>query len=277
MKTYIKEHKLFGKTLFAQSGDIILGVPLDHGLRIAYLSYKGSDNLFFEQPRDMTALTTADGWRIYGGHRLWIAPESKDIYYPDNDAISYKISDGKITIRQKNDPWINVEKTMEIFFLSNDSLQITHIIKNTDSQAKTFSVWPVTSVAPGGTEYIPLHYAQSGSAPLHKISTWYYTSLGDERAEYKRDLITLRHKPNDLLYKIGISHPAGPITYTNKGVDFEKSFEIDKDSEYPDGNVSYETYMCNYMVEMESLSPLYTVEAGRCAEHKEIWKLKNEE
>ncbi len=277
MKTYIENHLLFGKTLFAENGDTVLGIPLDHGLRISYLSYKGSDNLFFEQPLDMTALTTPNGWRVYGGHRLWKAPESKDIYYPDNDAISYEISDGKITIRQKNDPWINVEKTMEISFLSNDSLQITHIIKNTDSQAKTFSVWPVTSVAPGGTEYIPLHYAQSGSAPLHKISTWYYTSLGDERAEYKRDLITLRHKPNDLLYKIGISHPAGPITYTNKGVVFEKSFEIDKDKEYPDGNVSYETYMCNYMVEMESLSPLYTVEAGRCAEHKEIWKLKNEE
>lgn len=277
MKTYIKEHKLFGKTLFAQSGDIILGVPLDHGIRIAYLSYKGSKNLFFEQPRDMTALTTPNGWRVYGGHRLWIAPESKDIYYPDNEPISCLVEEDKLIIRQKTDPWINADKTLVISFLSDNSLEINHIVKNVGLQSRTFSVWPVTSVDAGGVERIPLHYAESGCAPLHKITTWYYTSLGDERAEYKRDLITLTHRPSDKLYKIGVGHPAGPITYTNKGVVFEKSFEILNDLEYPDGNVSYETYMCNYMVELESLSPLYTVDVGQSAEYKEIWTLKTEE
>lgn len=277
MKTYMEHHPLFGETLFAENGDIVIGIPLEHGLRISYLSYQGSENLFFEQPKDMTALTTPMGWRVYGGHRLWVAPESKALYYPDNEPISYELSKNRITVRQKNDPWIHLEKTMDISFLSTDSLEIVHKVKNTAPEARRFSIWPVTSVAPGGIERIPLHYAESGSAPLHKISTWYYTSLGDERASYERTSITLRHKPNDALYKIGVGHPAGPITYQNKGVIFEKSFEICPEQEYPDGNVSYETYMCNHMVELESLSPLVTVEEGQIAEHKEIWKLKQED
>lgn len=277
MKTYIENHSLFGNTLFAEHGDIVIGIPLEHGLRISYLAYKDSENLFFEQPKDMTALTTPMGWRVYGGHRLWLAPESKDIYYPDNDPISYEISDNSIIIRQSIDPWLNVEKVMEISFIADDSLQIDHIVKNLNSEERTFSIWPVTSIAAGGTEFIPLHYAESGSKPLHKFATWYYTSLGDERASYKRDSITLKHKSNDLLYKIGIGHPAGPITYTNKGVKFEKSFEIYPEKEYPDGSVSYETYMCNYMVELESLSPLNTVQPGQIATHKEIWKLSKED
>lgn len=275
MKTYINEHKLFGKTLFAESGDVVIGIPLDYGIRIAYLSYKGSDNLFFEQPRDMTALTTADGWRIYGGHRLWIAPEGKHLYHPDNDPISYEITEDKIILRQKKDPRINVEKTMEIEFLSDNSLKILHRIKNAGPEKRGFSVWPITCVAPNGIQHIPLRYAESGPAPLHKISTWYYTSLGDSRASYTRTGITLKHAVAESLYKIGIGHPVCPITYTNKGVTFEKSFEICPDMEYPDGNVSYETYMCDHMVEMESLSPFYTVEPGDCAEHTEIWTLKN--
>ncbi len=276
MKTYIKNHSLFGETLFAKNGDIVIGIPLDHGIRISYLSYNGSDNLFFEQPKDMTDLTTPNGWRVYGGHRLWTAPECKEIYYPDNEPISYELLDRTIIIRQNADPWKKVEKTMEISFVSDDSITINHIVKNIDTEAQNFSIWPVTSIAPGGTEFIPLKYAESGSVPVNKITTWFYTSLGDERATYKRESITLRHQATGTRYKIGVAHPSGPISYTNKGVVFEKIYDIFSDKEYPDGNVSYETYMCDYMVELESLSPLYTVKTGESVSFKETWKLKKE-
>lgn len=276
MKTYIKEHRIFGNTLFAENGDIVIGIPLDYGLRITYLSYKGSENLFFEQPKDMTDLTTSEGWRIYGGHRLWISPESKETYFPDNEPISYDISDGIITITQKNDPWIMMEKSMAISFLSDDSLEIVHKVKNTNNISRTCAIWPVTSVAPNGTQVIPLHYRESGSTPLHQISTWYYTNLGDKRATYKRDSITLKHMPTKEKYKIGIGHPQCPISYFNKGTVFEKSFYIYPEQEYTDGNVSYETFMCDHMVEIESLSPLYNIEPGQCAKHREIWKMRED-
>ena len=33
-------------------------------------------------------------WYIYGGHRLWLTPESSpETYYPDNDKVKYEITD----------------------------------------------------------------------------------------------------------------------------------------------------------------------------------------
>mgnify|MGYP003412693053 CR=1 FL=1 len=40
--------------------------------------------------------------------------------------------------------------------------------------------------------------------------------------------------------------------------------------------MSYETYLCDQMVEIESLSVLYDVKPGQTIGHTEVWKLTNE-
>ncbi len=275
MKNYIESRENYGNVLFLENGSLKVGVPLNFGIRISHLYYKDSENIFFEQPLTMTALTTPDGWRVRGGHRLWVAPEGDWCYHPDNDPISYELTASGVILRQKNDPRLNLEKTVEIVFRSEDSIEVIHKIKNTADTEKRCALWGVTSVAPLGVEYIPLTVSEPSSAPVNKITTWYYTSLGDERAEYTREAITLTHKPTGELFKIGVGHPSGNIRYENRGVIFEKEYKIDPDGEYTDGEVSYETYMCDHMVELETLSPLYTVEPGGTAEYSEIWKLHN--
>ena len=108
-----------------------------------------------------------------------------------------------------------------------------------------------------------------------KESMWDYTSLGDSRVEYRRDGITLKHTPTGQKYKIGVGHPMGVVTYENKGVVFEKNYEVRRDLTYPDGNVSFETFMCDYMLEMETLAPLSELLPGETAEHEEIWKIQS--
>lgn len=275
MNTSVKIHPVFGNTLFATNGNIELGIPLEFGLRIGYLSYCGSDNLFFEQPLDMKELSTGDGWRVRGGHRLWLAPENEKDYYPDNDPISYEISENSVSLYQKTDSWLSVNKSFTIKFIDNSSVEVIHKVKNLSGKERRCSLWSITSMAPGGEEYIPLHYRENGYDHLHRVSMWDYTSLGDERACYKRDSITLTHAPLKEKYKIGIGHPAGAVCYKNKGVEFKKSFNIYSEKEYPDGNVSFETFMCAHMVEIESLSPYVNLKKGEEAEHREIWKLSD--
>ncbi len=276
MKTYTKEHSIFGETLFAQRGKLTVGIPLKFGIRIAYLSYDGSENLFFEQPTNMTDLTTEQGWRVRGGHRLWVAPEGEESYYPDNQDITYELLENSIVLHQSIDPWLNVKKSIKLTFLSDNELQITHTIKNVGTQTKRCSVWSITSLAANGTEYIPLPQKEFSYSPIHKITSWFYTDLGDSRAEYHADHIVLHHSAAPNKYKIGVSHPAGPITYTNKGVVFEKSFPIFANELYPDGDVSFETFMCDHMVEIESLSPIYDIPCGEFATHTEYWKVNKE-
>ncbi len=277
MDTYIKQNSLWGETLYIKHGKLTLGIPLCFGIRISYVSYDESENLFFEQPTSMTDLTTDKGWRVRGGHRLWVAPEGEQTYYPDNEKISYELTENGVILHQKNDPWISMEKTVEISFVSENSLKVIHTIKNTSDKECRCALWAVTSVDAGGIEYIPLTVSEGSSAPVCRFSTWFHTSLGDKRVNYRRESITINHSPTSERYKIGIGHPAGPVTYTNKGVVFEKSYEVISNVSYPDGDVSYETFLCDHMVEIESLSPLYNIQPQETATHIEMWKfLKSE-
>ena len=262
--------------MFIEKGDITLGIPLELGIRIIYLSYQRGDNLFFEQPKDMKALSTEDGWRVLGGHRLWIAPESPKNYKPEFEPITYECREDKIILTQNNDDWLGVQKSLEITFEDDNLVQVKHIIKNTSNKTQTFSPWAISSMDFGGIEYIPLKYRDNGYDPLHRISMWDYTSLGDDRAEYSRELIKLSHKNNSKKYKIGVGHPNGSIKYVNKGVVFEKIYDICEDKKYPDGDVSFETFMCDYMVEIESLAPLCEVKSGESVSHIEKWLLNKE-
>ena len=273
MKTYEKTHEVLGRVLYAEEGEITVGVALDFGLRISYLSFCGSENLFFEQPRDMTDLSTPEGWRVRGGHRLWVAPEGPHDYTPDNDPVEAEVLADGLRIRQKNDPRLMGEKEMEIRFLPENTLEVIHRVKNTDTAARRFSVWGVSSMAAGGTEYIPLALRDGGSDPNHVFTTWDYTSLGDERATYERELLTLDHYATGKKYKIGVGHPDGSVRYENLGVVFEKLLLVKAGEEYPDGGVSFETFMCDHMVEVETLSPLMDVGAGETATYSEFWKL----
>lgn len=273
MNTEIINHTIWGKTIFIDNGIIEIGIPLEFGIRIGHLSYKGEENLFYEQPNNLNDLCTPEGFRIRGGHRLWMAPESEKVYYPDNNPVEYEISGDKITVFQEEDPYLKVKKSIEISFVGDEEVLIKSKILNTDDKLRNFSVWGVTSLAPSGKALIPLKYRENGYDPLHKITMWDYTSLGDERVKYEREVITLSHKPIDKRYKIGVGHPAAPVTYENKGVIFKKSYEITPESEYPDGGVSFEIFMCKHMVEMESLSPLFEVEVGESAEFSENWRL----
>ena len=275
MKTYLENYKHFGNCLYIENGDVKLAVPLSFGIRIVYLSYKGSENLFFEQPSEMKDLSTDWGWRVFGGHRLWIAPESKDNYAVETNPISYEIVDDKVILTQPFDSWLKVYKKIEISFEKDNVVKLLHVITNGDDKVRKFSPWAVSSMAGGGTEFIPLFYRDGGYDPLHRISMWDYTSLGDERVEYTRELITLRHKPTSKKYKIGVGHPNGNVKYVNKGVVFEKEYEL-SNSEYPDGNVSFETFMCDYMVEVESLAPLTEVKPNESAYHIEKWILNKD-
>ena len=123
MKTYERTHEVLGRVLFAEEGDITVGVALEFGLRISYLSFCGSENLFFEQPKDMTDLSTPEGWRVRGGHRLWVAPEGVHDYYPDNAPIEAEVLADGLRIRPANDPWLMGEKERAIRFLCGPDAQ----------------------------------------------------------------------------------------------------------------------------------------------------------
>ena len=276
MKWEENNHYIFGKSLYADNGVVQLIIPLEYGIRIGHFSYINEENVFYEQSSKEQDLTTEDGWRIRGGHRLWLAPEDDDTYFPDNDPISYMVQGDDIILHQNIDKRLGVKKSIQISFGKDASVSLIHGIRNCNQTAITRSLWAISAMAPGGTEVIPLGHQEDKMSHWHRISWWDNTCLGDERVTYEKERIIIRHYPIDKQYKIGVGHPDGPICYANHGVVFEKTYDVNQDSVYPDGNVSFETFFCVHMAEMESLSPLVTIKPGESAYHKEIWTLRRE-
>ena len=263
-----------GKCLYANNGIIEIEIPEEIGFRITSFSFINGKNVFFEQPEEDNFFVSENGWRIYGGHRLWVAPESDKTYWPDNLPVSIEVLETEIIVTQPKDGYNNIIKSAKISF-ENNSLFIEHHVRNISEEPLKMSIWAVTSMAPGGTETVNMELRDGGMDPWTVISAWDYTSLSDPRATFKRDAITIRHLPLDERFKIGIGHPKSPVIYTNNGITFSKSFKVDRKAEYPDGGVSYETYFSKYMMEMESLSPLCVLGPGEETCHNEILSLSH--
>ena len=66
---YINAHPEMGNMLWLEEGDIQIGIALDYGIRVRHLSIKGMENLYYEQPVDLSdGFGTPDGWKLRGGH-----------------------------------------------------------------------------------------------------------------------------------------------------------------------------------------------------------------
>ena len=268
-----KNHPIYGECLFADNGIVEIGVPLEFGIRIGHFSFVGEGNVFFEHPNDMDDFTSDDGWRHHGGHRLWIAPETEGDYYPDNDPISYEVVGDKLILKQKEDPWQKVLKEIEVTF-DGATVKLLHRIINTADEPRTCGLWSISTLSPGGVQYVDLELRDNGMDPWVRLGAWDYTSYGDPRVKFERDLITFTHLPIDARLKMGIGHPISPVRYEMEDVVFYKHFDVDRSKAYPDSNVSYETFFSKYMLEMESLSPLGTINKGEAMEHIEVLELR---
>ena len=254
------------------NGILEVGVALEFGLRICHFSFLGGENVFYEHPLTLDRFTTPEGWRLRGGHRLWLAPEGEDVYAPDNNPIRYTLLEDGIALAQERDARLGVIKQMQITF-EGDRICVMHRITNVGDSMLERALWPISVMAAGGVEHIALPTRNGGYDPLHHISIWDHSNLGDPRATYKKDEIILTHMDIDCSYKIGVGHPKGEVRYTNRGVVFFKDYLRREGANYPDGSVSYETFLSKFMVELESLSPLYRLQPGESAEHTEYWRL----
>jgi len=130
-------------------------------------------------------------------------------------------------------------------------------------------------MAPGGVEVMPIPKIDTGLLPSYPLVMWPYTKLNDHRVLWGEDFIILRQDKNcKPPFKIGYPNLDGWACYLNDGNLFIKQYKHIDGAEYPDFGCSYETYTTDFMLEMETLSPLYTVAPGKEISHLEVWQLK---
>jgi len=258
--------------------EFMIGIPVDIGPRILYFASKEKpeSNLFEVLPE--AGMPTSEGfWKIYGGHRLWSSPEAKPRSYSlDDKPVKIEIDKEAVTIYGNPEPANSIQKTITIMPHHKGGIQVIHAIKNIGRWPITLACWALSIVKPKGFAIIPIHPSridEEGLLPDRHITIWPYTNLSDKRLMFTDDFIFVKQDPEiENPIKIGTMANPSWTAYWVDGNVFLKEFQK-KEGEYPDFGCSVEVYTNADMLELETLSPLQTLEPNGTVEHTEIWRI----
>ena len=254
-------------------------VTTDVGPRVIRCGFVGADNEFKEYS-DQLGQTGGVEWRIYGGHRLWHAPEHESrTYVPDNSPVKVEVGDGAVHLVQEVESTTGIQKEIELAMARDAAcVTVTHRLRNTNSLPVTLAPWALSVMAPGGTAILPLPTHGSHEKDLlpgNSLALWKYTDLSDPRWTWGHKYILLRQDSSPTVnpQKIGAAVPDGWAAYARAGRLFLKTFRHDPVATYPDMGCSVETFTNKDMLELETLGPLVSVPPGAAVEHVEHWRL----
>jgi hypothetical protein len=248
------------------------------GPRILRYGFVGQPNELAEL-YDAARATPPDQFRLYGGHRFWHAPEAHPrTYYPDNAPIDITFADGVLTASAPVEHTTAMQKTLHLSLdPASPRVLVTHSLTNHGAWAVQVAPWALTCMAAGGTGILPLPPRGSHTdnlLPSSHLMLWAYTDLSDPRWTFTPDAVLLKADPTrDTPQKIGAPVTPEWLAYARDGRLFVKQFEHLAGATYPDGGCSAELFVINFMLEVESLAPLATLDAGATVDHVESWTL----
>lgn len=250
---------------------------LTHSLRISGLTPRGKDNLLIELSPEPPIPTPYGDFYFRGGHRLWHAPEAMPrTYAPDTGELKIiDLPDG-VVIETGTEPGTGIRKQIEIHLApGKPSVTLTHTLINDGMWAVELAPWAITQFRLGGVAILPMPVGNvdaAGLLPNRQISFWSYSRIDDPRLKLRDDFI-LFHADALPPFKIGYFNPHGWLAYYVDGILFKKSFSAEVGTVYPDNNSNAEIYCSEMFVELESLSPLVTLQPKASVRHIEVWEV----
>ena len=255
-----------------ETPDWALVAPLEIGPRILSFGRPGGPNLLFSNPPDLGARGGSD-WRIYGGHRLWLAPEHPvRTYHPDNEPVRFEEIEGGCRLVQAPDPE-GLVKSISLL-PEGAGLRLVHRLENHSTLTIDGAAWALTALAPGGEARIPLPPRGQHPADLlpdRALVLWPYTDLGQPCFSWANGELRLRQGPPSP-QKIGLTASLGIAHYHLGSTVFTKRFPTGGPG-WPDMGCHLEAFTNARMLELESLGPLAHLAPGEAVEHEEGWSL----
>jgi len=265
------------------NGEVELIAVADVGPRIIRFGFVGEENEFFENKSDL-GKTGGNEWRIYGGHRLWAAPESSPrTYFPDNAPVEVKVQGAtlKLTAPPEFDPSFKgntgLQKEMEITMHQDGHVTLLHRIANRNLWPVELAPWALSVMAPKGRAIVPTPEPRphpQALLPVRPMAVWSYTNLADPRFIWGRKYIVLKQDPERKEpQKIGFGNERGWAAYARSGHLFLKLFNYLEGAKYPDFGSNNELWTSPEILEVETLGPMTVLKPGESVEHSENWFL----
>lgn len=256
---------------------IELVATTDVGPRIIRLGFIGEQNLF-KTYDSMLGLTGGGEWRIYGGHRLWHAPEAVPrSYAPDNDPVAHDWNGETLTLSSR-EPANGLEKSIRVRLWADEPrVHVHHRIVNRNAWAIELAPWALSVMAPGGRAIYPQEEYRPHPdelAPARPLVLWHFADMSDPRWTWSTRYIQLRQEPAaSTKQKVGFANSLGWGAYVLGGDVFVKRYPFDPTATYADLGCNTETFTDADMLEVETLGPVTRLEPGGHVDHVEEWLL----
>ncbi len=248
------------------------------GPRIIRLGFRGEKNVFGEIKADL-GKKGGEEWRIYGGHRLWHAPEARPrTYYPDNQPVNVSGEENLLVLVQPEEETTHLEKRMILEMDEQENhVKVTHQIFNRGLWEIEFAAWALSVMCPGGFAIVPQEPFASHQellTPVRPVVLWGYTNMSDPRFRWGQKYVTLRQDPQATSpNKAGFGNTQGWAAYWVENFVFLKLFSYQEEMIYPDFGSTVEVFTNQDFLELETLSPLRKVSPREAVEHVEHWFL----
>lgn len=277
------EFENFGKCIEISNGKTDVVITKEIGPRIIRVGLVGKENVMFNDINRENITEHEDmekhygkgaKWTNYGGHRLWVSPESMpETYFPDDKPVKVELIENGAVFIQEEQPMNGVACKYSVEMSEDGEITVTHYVKNISNEEKRCSAWAITVLNRGGLEIIPNNDVDTGLLPNRRIVAWPYTNLADERLYLGKDFITLQQDSIDQSFKLGLDLHKGTALYAYKDTVFVKKYDHKEGAEYDDFGVSFETYTNSEILEMETIGTVHYLKPNETATHVEKWSV----
>ena len=254
-------------------------VSIAFGPRVLFYGFAAGQN-FFRVFEDQVRNPTKNEWHIYGGHRLWLAPEVRPrSYYPDNNPVEYTHNGATVTFTAPIEADTGFQKIIDITLHERGTVvTLNHRIVNHNVWDVELSAWSLSVMNIGGRAVIPHEDYKPHPdflTPARPLVLWHFTDMSDPRLTWGKRYIQLAQ---DNAYtdkiKFGVCNTKGCAAYILGNEVFVKRHDFIAGATYPDMGCNAEFFTNPDFLEVESLSPLRVLPPGGAIEHKEVWELK---
>lgn len=260
--------------------EVELVMPSGYGPRVLRYARVGGRNVFGEISPAQQAKDTpfGDRWHIYGGHRLWYAPEGDPrSYFPDNQPVRVQIEGSRVRLTQAVEPHSQLEKSIDVVLSERGSgVRLEHRLTNRGSFELELAPWSLSVMARGGTAIFaqaPFIPHPTALAPARPLVLWSFTRMNDPRWTWGDRLFSLRQdetRPD--AQKVGFYNDRGFMAYALDDLVFIKKHQP-LPGPHADFGCNAQTFTNEAFLELETLGPLTRLAPGATAVHHEQWFL----
>jgi hypothetical protein len=240
------------------------------GPRIIGLYAKEANLELLVQTPDIHWPTPHGEYYLYGGHRLWKAPEDSFYNCPEDNVTVFAEKD-RVRLQSGIDA-SGLQKEIS-FCLDEHRVLLTHQITWHGQEPIELAPWTITQLPLGGVAILPQSNLTAGSMPTRSLALWPYASIDDPRLELHDDLILVYGSADQKYFKAGSYNPFGCAAYLLDKVLFVKRFPVSDFRALPDMGSNVEIFVWDSYLELETLGKLTSLNPSESAIFEENWEV----